>query len=81
MSVPPKWLAGVTINDRHPMDVSSIVFYAPHGDWYVVPGETGFDVTDPSGSDAPFFWTVQARQKGYEDAYLSQVNTTAAVSK
>ena len=72
VEVSPKWLAGVTVDARHPLDVSTITFYGPHGDWYVVPGTSGFDLIDPSGSNAPFFWAVQARQKGYEDRYLDQ---------
>jgi len=73
----PKWLAGVTIDDQHPLDVTTVTFYGPHGDWYVVPGTTGFDLVDPSRSTASFFWAVQARQKGYQDLYLDRPETVA----
>ena len=72
-----KWLAGVMIDDRHPLDVTSITFYGPHGDWYIVPGSSGFDLIDPSGANTSFFWAVQARQKGYENRFLDQPGTIA----
>lgn len=66
----PKWLAGVTIDGRHPLDIASVVFYGPHGDWYVRPGPAGFEVIESTGADVECFWNVQASQKGYEDNYL-----------
>jgi len=78
IALDPKWLAGVTIDDQHPLDVTTVTFYGPHGDWYVVPGTTGFDLVDPSSSCSSFFWAVQARQKGYEDLYLDRLEPTAA---
>jgi hypothetical protein len=73
----PKWLAGATIDGRHPLDVTTITPYGQLGNWYVVPGTTGFDLIDPSGSSAGFFWSVQARQKGYEDRYLDAPSSVA----
>ena len=74
----PRWLAGVTIDDTHPLDVVSIVFYGPHGNWYATPGARGFDIIDPNGSSSEFCWTAQARQKGYEDLDLNRPAPIAA---
>ncbi|MBI4092684.1 MAG: hypothetical protein HY420_02040 [Candidatus Kerfeldbacteria bacterium] len=73
-----KWLAGVTIDEQYPLEVASVVFYGPHGNWYAVPGQLGFIIIDPSGSNTEFYWTVHARQKGYEDVYLNQPEPTTA---
>jgi hypothetical protein len=74
VALDPKWLAGVTIDSTHGLEVASVVFYGPHRDWYAVPGPGGFDVIESSGANTQFFWTVQARQKGYEDVFLNQGN-------
>jgi hypothetical protein len=68
----PKWLAGVTIDDKHPLEVTTIMIYGPHGQEYPIPETTGFDLVDPSGTTATFFWAVQARQKGFADRYLNR---------
>lgn len=73
-----RWLAGVTIDARHPLDVVSVVFYGQHGNWYAVPGATGFDIIDPDGGSSEFCWTVQARQRGYEDITLTRPEPSAA---
>jgi hypothetical protein len=74
----PKWLAGATINDSHPMQVW-ITFYGPHGDYYVdrANSNDGFKVIDPSRSNSAFGWKVEARQKGYEDRYLDAPGSVA----
>ena len=74
----PKWLAGVTIDVRHPLDVTSVVFYGQHDNWYAVPGTDGFDVIESTGANVELFWTVQACQKGYEDLYLNRPEPVAA---
>lgn len=71
----PKWLAGVTVTSEHPLDVSNVTFYGPHGDWYVVPGTTGFDIVEKTGASVRVFWSAQARQRGYEDLYLNNPAT------
>lgn len=77
----PKWLAGVTVDNDHVLDVTSVVFYGPHGDWYAIPDHTGFDIIDPTGCNSEFFWTAQARQKGYESRYLDNGDATTAVHR
>jgi hypothetical protein len=77
LELDPKWLAGVTIDSKHPMQVW-ITFYGQHGEYYVERSMTGFTLIDQSGSNAAFGWKVEARQKGYEDVYLNHVTTTAA---
>lgn len=76
VAMDPKWMAGVTISPEHPLEVTSVVFYGPHGNWYARPNESGFELIDPLGGEAEFFWTVQAAQKGYEAVYLDQSNPT-----
>src|ERR1041385_2510155 len=67
----PKWLAGVTIDDAHPMQVTITAYYGPHGGReYVERTTSGFTLIDPSGSNARFGWKVEAGQKGYEGLYL-----------
>jgi len=73
----PRWLAAVTIDGGHPLDVVAVVFYGPHGEWYATPGSTGFEIVDPAGGNSEFCWTVQARQKGYEDLDLNRPVPTA----
>lgn len=69
----PKWLAGVTVDDRHPLSVTITAYYGRHGGQeYVERTRTGFTLIDPSGSNAAFGWKVEARQKGYEDLYLNR---------
>ena len=75
----PKWLAGVTIDDTHPMQVTITAYYGPHGGQeHVQRAKTGFTLIDPSGSNAMFGWRVEAHQKGYEDRYLDRPEPTAA---
>ena len=74
----PRWLAGVTIDDKHPLDVVAVVFYGPHGNWYAVPAARGFDIIDPDGGSSQFCWTAQARQRGYEDLDLNYPAPIAA---
>lgn len=78
----PKWLAGVTIDEEHPMQVW-ITFYGPHGNYYVerANSNNGFKVVDPSGSNAAFGWKVEARQKGYEDVYLDRKPQPTAATR
>jgi hypothetical protein len=72
----PKWLAGVTIDDKHPMQVW-ITFYGPHGEYYVERGLDGFTVHESTASHATFGWKVEARQRGYEDVYLNRIEQCA----
>jgi len=72
-----KFLATVTVNGKYPLAVN-VTFYGRHsGEWYVERDATGFNVIDPSGSDAEFSWQVIARQRDYEDIYLEPVTLTA----
>lgn len=76
IALDPRWLAGVTINERHPMQVW-ITFYGAHGEYFVERGLTGFIVHDASSSNAAFGWKVEARQRGYEDLYLDRPEAIA----
>jgi hypothetical protein len=33
-----------------------VTFYGPHGSYYVVPGDGGFEIIEETGSDSPFSW-------------------------
>jgi hypothetical protein len=70
VSLDPRWLAGATIDERHPMRVWITFTGESGGAYYVKKGLTGFDVIGVRGSEATFDWKVEARQKGYEDLYL-----------
>lgn len=74
----PKWMAGVTIDTTHPLDIASIVFYGVHGTWFATPGTTGFDISESTGATVEFFWTAQASQKGFENIYLNRPEPTVA---
>ena len=78
VALDPKWLAGVTVDDQHPMQVW-ITFYGPHDEYYVqrANSNSGFKVVETSGSNAAFGWKVEARQKGYEDVYLNRPEPVA----
>ena len=76
-----RWLAGVTIDEHHPLDVTSVVFYGPHGQWYAKPGTSGFEIVESTGATVEFFWTLQASQKGYEDRYLDQSDATPVAAR
>ncbi|USN53968.1 MAG: hypothetical protein H6760_02250 [Candidatus Nomurabacteria bacterium] len=71
-----RFLATVVVSDEHPMQVNATFYGAHGGGWYVERGLNSFTLVDPSGSNAPFTWTVKARQKGYEDVNLRVVAPT-----
>ena len=73
----PKWLAGVTVNEQHPLRVSVTFTSENDGGYHVKKGATGFDVIGPAGSNATFDWEVKARQKGYEDLFLNAPSSIA----
>jgi len=73
-----RWLAGVTVDDTHPLRVWITFTNDPGGAHHVRKRADGFDVIGPSGSNAQFDWKVEARQRGYEDLYLNQPVHTAA---
>lgn len=78
ITLDPKWLAGVSIDDANPMRVWISFIDDPGGWHHVEKGTVTFTVVGPNGSSARFDWKVEARQKGYEALYLNQLEPTAA---
>lgn len=76
----PEWLAGVTIDEQHPMRVAITFTSEQSNPFFVKKGITGFDVVVPRGARARFDWEVKARQKGFEDLHLDRPLQAAANS-